>query len=56
MNEIELKDLVAEITEQKCEKQYIELKEASGGTPKRLVRGVHYVPLTLHGFRFCHIG
>jgi ATP-dependent DNA helicase RecG len=36
MNEIELKDLIAEITDQKCEKQCIELKEASGGTPKRL--------------------
>ncbi len=36
MLEEELVQLVKKITSEKCEKQYIELKKASGGTPSRL--------------------
>ena len=36
MLEEELVQLVKKITSEKCEKQYIELKEAAGGTPQKL--------------------
>ena len=36
MLEIELVQLVEKITSEKCEKQYIELKKAGGGTPSKL--------------------
>lgn len=36
MLEEELLDLVKKVTSEKCEKQHIELKKASGGTPSRL--------------------
>ena len=32
----ELVELVNKITSEKCEKQHLELKKASGGTPSRL--------------------
>lgn len=36
MLETELVQLVKRITDQKCEKQYLEIKKASDGTPTKL--------------------
>lgn len=36
MLEEELVELVNKITSEKCEKQHLELKKASGGTPSRI--------------------